>query len=114
MLGQGYDFPPITVAVPMRPYSSFAAFYQFVGRGIRVITHPALLGRVGPGEQFLDVIYDMDPLTAHEIPPDWDSAPVELQLPGTRAALACICQVTTHRNVSLSIHMLNLITHGGG
>ncbi len=103
MLGQGYDFPPITVVVPMRPYSSFAEFYQFVGRGIRVITHPALVGRVGPGEQFLDVIYhaelgldahidtiyrenDMDPLTAHEIPPDWETAPVELHLPGTRGA----------------------------
>ena len=57
MLGQGYDFPPITVVVPMRPYASFGEFYQFVGRGIRVINHPALTGRVGPGEQFLDVIY---------------------------------------------------------
>ena len=34
MLGQGYDFPPITVVVPMRPYGSFSDFYQFVGRGI--------------------------------------------------------------------------------
>lgn len=57
MLGQGYDFPPITVVVPMRPYGSFNEFYQFVGRGIRVITHPALTGRVGPGEQTLDIIY---------------------------------------------------------
>jgi hypothetical protein len=80
MLGQGYDFPPISVVVPMRPYGSFSEFYQFVGRGIRVIQHPALTGRVGPGEQFLDVIYhaelgldehietiyrenDMDPVT---------------------------------------------------
>ena len=55
MLGQGYDFPPISVVVPMRPYASFGEFYQFVGRGIRVITHPALTGRVGPGEQFLDL-----------------------------------------------------------
>lgn len=103
MLGQGYDFPPITVVVPMRPYGSFAEFYQFVGRGIRVISHPALAGRVGPGEQFLDVIYhaelgldahidtvylenDMDPLTAHEIPPDWVTAPVEMNLPGSRGA----------------------------
>jgi superfamily II DNA or RNA helicase/very-short-patch-repair endonuclease len=103
MLGQGYDFPPITVVVPMRPYASFAEFYQFVGRGIRVISHPALVGRVGPGEQFLDIIYhaelgldahidtiylenDMDPLTAHEIPPDWGTAPVEVDLPGSRGA----------------------------
>lgn len=57
MLGQGYDFPPITVVVPMRPYGSFSEFYQFVGRGIRILTHPALQGRAGPGEQFLDVIY---------------------------------------------------------
>jgi len=57
MLGQGYDFPPITVVVPMRPYGSFNEFYQFVGRGIRVILHPALTGRVGPGEQILDIIY---------------------------------------------------------
>lgn len=89
MLGQGYDFPPIAVVVPMRPYASFAEFYQFVGRGIRVILHPALTGRVGPGEQFLDVIYhaelgldehidtvykenDMDPITAHVLPPGWE------------------------------------------
>lgn len=102
MLGQGYDFPPITVVVPMRPYGSFSEFYQFVGRGIRVLGHPALLGRVGPGQQFLDVIYhaelgldthidtiylenDMDPLTAHEIPPDWETAAVEVALPGSHS-----------------------------
>jgi superfamily II DNA or RNA helicase len=102
MLGQGYDFPPITVVVPMRPYGSFSEFYQFVGRGIRVITHPALIGRVGPGEQFLDVIYhaelglddhidtiyrenDMDPLTSHELPADWARAPSSNQeLAGVR------------------------------
>lgn len=103
MLGQGYDFPPITVVVPMRPYGSFSEFYQFVGRGIRVITHPALTGRVGPREQFLDVIYhaelgldahidtvylenDMDPLTAHEIPPNWETTPGEVEVPGSRGA----------------------------
>jgi hypothetical protein len=84
MLGQGYDFPPITIVVPMRPYGSFSEFYQFVGRGIRVITHPALVGRVGAGEQFVDVIYhaelglddhidtiyrenDMDPITGRAL-----------------------------------------------
>ncbi len=88
MLGQGYDFPPICVVAPMRPYGSFSEFYQFTGRGIRVIRHPALEGRVPPSEQWLDVIYhaelgldehidtiyaenDMDPLTEHEIPEDW-------------------------------------------
>jgi Helicase conserved C-terminal domain len=103
MLGQGYDFPPITVVVPIRPYGSFAEFYQFVGRGIRVIAHAALTDRVGPGEQFLDVIYhaefgldshidtiyrenDMDPLTAHDIPPDWETAPTAVDLPGSRGA----------------------------
>ncbi len=86
MLGQGYDFPPITVIVPMRPYGSFAEFYQFVGRGVRVVVHPALAGRVAPGEQSLDLIYhaelgldehvgsiyeenEMDPLTAREVGP---------------------------------------------
>ncbi len=100
MLGQGYDFPPITVVVPMRPYASFAEFYQFVGRGIRVINHPALVGRVGPGEQFLDIIYhvelgldahintiylenDMDPITEHEIPESWTAAGSGDPLPGT-------------------------------
>jgi superfamily II DNA or RNA helicase len=89
MLGQGYDFPPITVVVPMRPYGSFSEFYQFIGRGIRVLPHPALTGRVGPEKQFLDIVYhaelgldahidtiyrenDMDPITAHVLPPDWD------------------------------------------
>lgn len=57
MLGQGYDFPPITVVVPMRPYGSFSEFYQFIGRGIRVLTHPSLAGRVPPSDQFLDIIY---------------------------------------------------------
>jgi superfamily II DNA or RNA helicase/very-short-patch-repair endonuclease len=88
MLGQGYDFRPICVTVPMRPYGSFSEFYQFMGRGIRVLTHPSLAGRVGPGEQWLDIIYhaelgldghidtiyaenDMDPLTEHVIPEGW-------------------------------------------
>ena len=82
MLGQGYDFPPICVVVPMRPYGSFPEFYQFVGRGIRVVHHPALTGRVAPDEQVLDIVHhaelglddhidtiyrenDMDPSTAH-------------------------------------------------
>lgn len=100
MLGQGYDFPPISVVVPMRPYASFGEFYQFVGRGIRVITHPALTGRVGPGEQFLDVIYhvelgldehintiylenDMDPIGEHDLPETWQPAGSGEPLPGT-------------------------------
>ncbi|MCX4632865.1 DEAD/DEAH box helicase family protein [Streptomyces sp. NBC_01443] len=52
MLGQGYDFPPISVVVPVRPYGSFGEFYQFVGRGVRVLRHfsrPA-------DEQYLDVV----------------------------------------------------------
>ena len=57
MLGQGYDFPPITVVVPMRPYGSFGEFYQFVGRGSRILQHPGLQGRVEPSDQFLDIIY---------------------------------------------------------
>jgi len=57
MLGQGYDFPPITVVVPMRPYGSFGEFYQFIGRGIRVLQHQALAGRMQPSDQFLDLVY---------------------------------------------------------
>lgn len=85
MLGQGYDFPPITIVVPMRPYGSFNEFYQFIGRGIRVIRNPNLSGRVDAEKQFLDIIYheemgldehittiyrenDMDPNTISEIP----------------------------------------------
>jgi superfamily II DNA or RNA helicase len=100
MLGQGYDFPPICIVVPMRPYGSFSEFYQFIGRGIRVLTHPALTGRVGPGEQWLDVIYhaelglddhigtiyrenDMDPHTEHIVPEDWGAEPREDYLAGT-------------------------------
>lgn len=101
MLGQGYDFPPICVVVPLRAYGSFSEFYQFVGRGIRVLHHPALLGRVGPEQQFLDVVYhaelglddhvntiylenDMDPLTAHVLPEDWARPADSSDLPGTR------------------------------
>ncbi|MCQ3980640.1 MAG: restriction endonuclease subunit R, partial [Anaerolineae bacterium] len=54
MLGQGYDFPPITIVVPMRPYGSFAEFYQFIGRGIRILTHPAL---IADSEQILDIVF---------------------------------------------------------
>ncbi|MFC4455303.1 DEAD/DEAH box helicase family protein [Deinococcus sonorensis] len=57
MLGQGYDFPAITVVAPMRPYASFSEFYQFVGRGVRAIQHPALQGRVSSGDQVLDIVY---------------------------------------------------------
>jgi superfamily II DNA or RNA helicase len=94
MLGQGYDFPPITIVVPMRPYGSFSEFYQFVGRGIRVLSHPAFLGRLKPADQFLDIIYhaelgldehidtiyrenDMEPLTVHEVPEGWQRTGLE-------------------------------------
>lgn len=101
MLGQGYDFPPITIIVPIRPYGSFSEFYQFIGRGIRVLQHPALLGRVGAGQQSLDIIYhaefglddhietiyrenDMDPQTTHEFPANWRSTPLDdEEFPGT-------------------------------
>lgn len=99
MLGQGYDFPAITVVVPMRPYGSFGEFYQFVGRGIRVLSHPALEGRVRPRDQILDVIYhaelgldphidtiyrenDMDPSAVAAVDPTSSRGP--LDVPGTR------------------------------
>ena len=103
MLGQGYDFPPITIVVPMRPYGSFSEFYQFIGRGIRVLQHPALIRRVKPADQFLDIIYhaelgldehietiyrenDMDPLTLHEIPEGWQKTGEGNELAGTRGS----------------------------
>jgi hypothetical protein len=52
MLGQGYDFPPITVVVPLRPYGSFGEFYQFVGRGVRVLRQTAVVA----DQQYLDVV----------------------------------------------------------
>ncbi|MGA6160514.1 DEAD/DEAH box helicase family protein [Stenotrophomonas sp. NPDC087984] len=52
MLGQGYDFPPITVVVPLRPYGSFGEFYQFIGRGVRVLRQTA----VAADQQYLDVV----------------------------------------------------------
>ncbi len=101
MLGQGYDFPPICVVVPLRAYGSFSEFYQFVGRGIRVLHHPALHGRVGPEQQFLDIVYhaelglddhvdtiylenDMDPMTAHALPEDWAQPATDPDFPGTQ------------------------------
>ncbi len=100
MLGQGYDFPPICVVVPMRPYGSFSECYQFIGRGIRVIHHPALTGRVAPGEQILDVVYhaelgiddhidtiyaenDMDPITEHVVPDAWTTGDPRDELAGS-------------------------------
>lgn len=100
MLGQGYDFPAISVVVPMRPYGSFSEFYQFIGRGIRVLLHPALAGRVDAADQVLDVIYhaelgldehietiyrenDMDP-ARHEAAPVPASAAVAPEVPGTQ------------------------------
>ena len=99
MLGQGYDFPPICVVVPMRPYGSFGEFYQFIGRGIRVLQHPALTGRVGPEQQYLDVVLhaelglddhlqtlyaenDMDPATG-DADPDAPPGGTQPPLPGT-------------------------------
>lgn len=101
MLGQGYDFPPISVVVPFRPYGSFGEFYQFVGRGIRVINHPALSGRVGPGEQSLDLVYhaelgldehvetiyeenEMDPVPVREVMAEEDERHGEPEAPGAR------------------------------
>lgn len=103
MLGQGYDFPPICLVVPMRPYGSFSEFYQFIGRGIRVIQHPALLGRVSPGNQFLDIIYhaelgldehietiyrenDMEPPANPTVIDMGASAGEMITLPGTRGS----------------------------
>lgn len=108
MLGQGYDFPPITVVVPMRPYGSFGEFYQFIGRGIRVLQHSALSKRVTPDQQFLDIVYhdemgldahidaiyrenEMDPPPVHEAAPDifdFDESSDETgnDLPGTRVS----------------------------
>ncbi|MFE9454807.1 DEAD/DEAH box helicase family protein [Streptomyces sp. NPDC006739] len=100
MLGQGYDFPPICLVVPMRPYGSFSEFYQFIGRGIRILSHPSLQGRVGPQQQFLDIVLhaelglddhldtlyaenDMDPATgtvADDAPEPIGTGP----LPGSR------------------------------
>lgn len=101
MLGQGYDFPPISVVVPFRPYGSFGEFYQFVGRGIRVINHPALSGRVGPGEQSLDLVYhaelgldehvetiyeenEMNPAPVREVMAGEDDHHEESEEPGVR------------------------------
>ena len=78
----------------MRPYGSFSEFYQFIGRGIRVLSHPTLAGRVGADKQFLDIIYhaelgldehidtiyrenDMDPQASHPMPEDGVEAAVE-------------------------------------
>lgn len=56
MLGQGYDFPAICIVVPLRPYGSFGEFYQFLGRGVRVIQDSRLTGRVSPEQPLLDVV----------------------------------------------------------
>lgn len=94
MLGQGYDFPPICIVAPIRPYGSFSEFYQFIGRGIRVIKHPALEGRISHQEQWLDIVYheemlldahiktiyeenDMSLVNAHEVPNSWKTSSVQ-------------------------------------
>lgn len=81
MLGQGYDFPPIAVVVPLRPYGSFSEFYQFIGRGIRLVRDAHV-----DADQILDVVYhaelgldehletlrlenDMDPVSTVEVVP---------------------------------------------
>lgn len=101
MFGQGYDFPAISVVVPMRPYGSFSEFYQFVGRGIRVLHHPALAGRVHASQQVLDVIFhaelgldehidtiyrenDMDPTRHEAAPAPGTAAHSPIEVPGTR------------------------------
>ena len=57
MLGLGYDFPPTTIVVPMRPYVSFAECYQFVGRGTRILSQPSVAERILPPEQILDTFF---------------------------------------------------------
>ncbi|MET9804230.1 helicase-related protein [Streptomyces sp. NPDC006368] len=98
MLGQGYDFPPITVVVPLRPYGSFGEFYQFVGRGVRVLRQTA----VAADQQYLDVVChaelgleehleamcadnDMDPAVLLDVPLI-DATTMEGDLPGPGGA----------------------------
>ncbi len=93
MLGQGYDLPAITIVCAFRPYGSFGEFYQFIGRGIRAIQHPALLDRVPSHRQRLDVCFhsdlgldehiatlyaenDMDPAGVQHVPSDSWTQPV--------------------------------------
>ena len=81
MLGQGYDFPPIAIVVPLRPYGSFSEFYQFIGRGVRLVRGPGVTT-----DQVLDVVYhaelgldehletlrlenDMDPVPTTDVSP---------------------------------------------
>ena len=88
MLGQGYDLPAISIVVPMRPYASFGEFYQFIGRGIRKIHHPAFEGREAVDRQLMYVVYhadlglddhietiyrenDMDPAEVQTVPVSW-------------------------------------------
>jgi superfamily II DNA or RNA helicase len=80
MLGQGYDFPPITIVVPMRPYGSFSEFYQFIGRGIRVLQHPALVGRVQAADQLLDIVYHAELGLDEHIDTIYHENEMELQL----------------------------------
>ena len=56
MLGQGYDFPSISVVVPLRPYGSFGEFYQFIGRGVRTVRHQSLASAKGINTQYVDII----------------------------------------------------------
>lgn len=94
MLGQGYDFPLITVVVPVRPYGSFGDFYQFIGRGVRVLRHPGLTAE----QQYLDVVChaelgledhlealcadnNMDPAVLLNVPPI-DATTLEAQAQG--------------------------------
>ncbi|MFJ2217362.1 DEAD/DEAH box helicase family protein [Streptomyces sp. NPDC101062] len=98
MLGQGYDFPPITVVVPLRPYGSFGEFYQFVGRGVRVLRQTA----VAADQQYLDMVChaelgleehleamcadnDMDPAVLLDVPLI-DATTMEGDLPGPGGA----------------------------
>lgn len=85
MLGQGYDLPAITIVVPMRPYGSFGEFYQFIGRGIRVVHHPALTG--SGDRQHLDVVYHGelgldDHLETLRLENDMDPHPVDADMFG--------------------------------
>ena len=100
MLGQGYDFPPITIVVPMRPYGSFGEFYQFIGRGIRTINHPALTGRVTAEQQYLDLVFHAElGLDGHldRIRDENDMDPIAMDL---TAALGGVDELESEDNVS--------------
>lgn len=62
-LGEGFDYPYLSVVGILRPYRSLPPFYQFIGRATRRITW----GNLGAGEYNPNRLDNVAHIITHEV-----------------------------------------------